>query len=403
MASRLFKPSRLIAVALVIGAGLWIVSGRWGPEAEEATPATTAPATAKEPAAPVQKVAVAAAIPEQHERQVVLSCVTQADHRSMAVAGCRSRGRPEGEPRHDRARRRCRGVALRRGTPGGAGAGQCAARPAAGRIRREQAADRPRQRTAQQSARTGSGRRHRGGGGGRGRWRTSTGPRCGRRSTAWSIRCRCSSARRCFPAARSPRSSGPTRCWRWATSANASAACSRSARKPRCASSTARRSTARSISSRSAATRRPAPTASRRGWPTPTAVVPDGVSCEMVVNMDPIEAAAIPRSALIFSDAGELGVRIADEKSQARFMPVKIVDDQLAVGVGDGHQQVGPRHRRRPGLRQGRRPGGGGVGGQGRPAARNRRRETDRRLCDQPFAADAIDSDLPAARRDHCL
>ena len=86
MASRLFKPSRLIAVALVIGAGLWIVSGRWGPEAEEATPATTAPATAKEPAAPVQKVAVAAATPEQHERQVVLSCVTQADQRSIAVA-----------------------------------------------------------------------------------------------------------------------------------------------------------------------------------------------------------------------------------------------------------------------------------------------------------------------------
>ena len=61
----------------------------------------------------------------------------------------------------------------------------------------------------------------------------------------------------------------------------------------------------------------------------PDSIVADGVSCEMVVNMDPIEAAAIPRSALIFSDAGELGVRIADEKSQARFVPVKIVDDQL--------------------------------------------------------------------------
>ena len=68
----------------------------------------------------------------------------------------------------------------------------------------------------------------------------------------------------------------------------------------------------------------------------------------------------MPRSALIFSDEGELGVRIADDKSQARFMPVKIVDDQRPVGLGDRHRQVGPRHRRRPGLRQGRRPGRGG-------------------------------------------
>ena len=49
----------------------------------------------------------------------------------------------------------------------------------------------------------------------------------------------------------------------------------------------------------------------------------------MVVNMDRSRRPSISRSALIFSDAGELGVRIADEKSQARFVPVKIVDDQL--------------------------------------------------------------------------
>jgi multidrug efflux system membrane fusion protein len=47
----------------------------------------------------------------------------------------------------------------------------------------------------------------------------------------------------------------------------------------------------------------------------------------MAVRLEPLEATAVPRSALVFSDAGELGVRIADDKSQARFIPVNIVDD----------------------------------------------------------------------------
>jgi multidrug efflux system membrane fusion protein len=59
----------------------------------------------------------------------------------------------------------------------------------------------------------------------------------------------------------------------------------------------------------------------------PDAKIADGVTCEMVVTLDPIEAASVPRSALVFSDAGELGVRVADEKNTARFMPIAIVDD----------------------------------------------------------------------------
>ena len=47
----------------------------------------------------------------------------------------------------------------------------------------------------------------------------------------------------------------------------------------------------------------------------------------MTVALAPMQAAAVPRSALIFSDTGELGVRIADEKSLARFVPVALVDD----------------------------------------------------------------------------
>jgi multidrug efflux system membrane fusion protein len=53
----------------------------------------------------------------------------------------------------------------------------------------------------------------------------------------------------------------------------------------------------------------------------------DGVTCELAVTLAPIEAAAVPRSALVFSDAGHLGVRIVDSESKAQFMPVDLVDD----------------------------------------------------------------------------
>src|SRR5262249_27272938 len=61
--------------------------------------------------------------------------------------------------------------------------------------------------------------------------------------------------------------------------------------------------------------------------PNPDAAVADGVTCEMTVLLEPVDAAAVPRSALVFSDDGRLGVRVADEKSQARFIPIEIVDD----------------------------------------------------------------------------
>jgi len=55
--------------------------------------------------------------------------------------------------------------------------------------------------------------------------------------------------------------------------------------------------------------------------------IADGVTCEMAVTLAPIEAVAVSRSALVFSDAGQLGVRIADAEDTARFVPIEIVDD----------------------------------------------------------------------------
>ena len=83
MASRIFRPSRLIAAAIVLAAVVWIVSGVIAPHEEAATEAPTATAEA---IVPVQKVSVAVATPEQHSRQVTLSCITRADRRASAVA-----------------------------------------------------------------------------------------------------------------------------------------------------------------------------------------------------------------------------------------------------------------------------------------------------------------------------
>jgi multidrug efflux system membrane fusion protein len=61
------------------------------------------------------------------------------------------------------------------------------------------------------------------------------------------------------------------------------------------------------------------------------AVIPDGVTCEMAVEFGAVNAVAVPRSAIVFSDDGRLGVRIADSASRAQFIPVEVVDDATDV------------------------------------------------------------------------
>ncbi len=63
----------------------------------------------------------------------------------------------------------------------------------------------------------------------------------------------------------------------------------------------------------------------------PDAVIPDGVTCEMAVDLGAVSAVAVPRSAIVFSDDGRLGVRIADSESKAQFVPVEVVDDGTDV------------------------------------------------------------------------
>jgi multidrug efflux system membrane fusion protein len=86
MASRLFKPSRVIAVVLVVAAVAWIASRNVGPLAEEEAVHEPAPPAEQAAQIPVQRVGVVSAGIERHQQQIVLSCVTQADRRAKAVA-----------------------------------------------------------------------------------------------------------------------------------------------------------------------------------------------------------------------------------------------------------------------------------------------------------------------------
>ena len=55
--------------------------------------------------------------------------------------------------------------------------------------------------------------------------------------------------------------------------------------------------------------------------------VADGVTCEMTVTLAAETATPVPRSALVFSDAGQLGVRTADKDGKVRFVTLGLVDD----------------------------------------------------------------------------
>jgi multidrug efflux system membrane fusion protein len=72
--------------------------------------------------------------------------------------------------------------------------------------------------------------------------------------------------------------------------------------------------------------------------------IPDGLTAEVAILLAPVMATRVPRSALTFSSAGELGVRTVNGTSEVVFRPVTIVEDEHAfmwvAGIADGERVI---------------------------------------------------------------
>lgn len=68
--------------------------------------------------------------------------------------------------------------------------------------------------------------------------------------------------------------------------------------------------------------------------------IPDGITAEVAIKMASVPATRVPRSALVFSASGELGVRVVDADDKVAFVPVTIAEDGPSFmwvgGVTDG-------------------------------------------------------------------
>ena len=72
--------------------------------------------------------------------------------------------------------------------------------------------------------------------------------------------------------------------------------------------------------------------------------IPDGTTAEVAIPLDAMPATRIPRSALTYSSAGQLGVRIVNAQGIVEFLTITIVeDDQVfmwVAGLADGARLI---------------------------------------------------------------
>jgi len=78
--------------------------------------------------------------------------------------------------------------------------------------------------------------------------------------------------------------------------------------------------------------------------PNADGTIPDGITAEVAIPLTPVPASRVPRSALTFSSAGDLGVRIVDADSKVAFVTVSVVEDQQEFmwvgGIADGARVI---------------------------------------------------------------
>src|SRR5436190_7182898 len=78
--------------------------------------------------------------------------------------------------------------------------------------------------------------------------------------------------------------------------------------------------------------------------PNADGAIPDGITAEVAIPLAAVPAARVPRSALTFSSAGDLGVRIVEAGNKVAFLPVSVVEDQQenmwVRGIADGARVI---------------------------------------------------------------
>ncbi len=78
--------------------------------------------------------------------------------------------------------------------------------------------------------------------------------------------------------------------------------------------------------------------------PNPDGRIPDGITAEVSLPLAPVPATRVPRSALTFSSAGDLGVRAVRADETVEFVPVSVVEDEQSfmwlTGIADGSRVI---------------------------------------------------------------
>jgi multidrug efflux system membrane fusion protein len=72
--------------------------------------------------------------------------------------------------------------------------------------------------------------------------------------------------------------------------------------------------------------------------------IPDGITAEVAIPLAPVPGTRVPRSALTFSSAGDLGLRTVGTGNKVAFVPVSVIDDQQEFmwvgGLADGARVI---------------------------------------------------------------
>jgi multidrug efflux system membrane fusion protein len=78
--------------------------------------------------------------------------------------------------------------------------------------------------------------------------------------------------------------------------------------------------------------------------PNPDGRIPDGITAEVSLPLAPVLATRVPRSALTFSSAGNLGVRAVRADETVEFVPVSVVEDEQSfmwlAGLAEGSRVI---------------------------------------------------------------